>query len=326
MADLFGLLNATSDSANISVLLSQLPKAKWLNKYDLYQWEGLWYFPAHIESTLAFQTTFEARDDDVIIASSPKAGTTWLKALVSSILNEWNNNSDELDPLTKENPHNIVMSLEGLIYLLNLKPDLSGIPSPRIFHTHLPYHVLPESIKKSKCKIVYIARNPKDTFVSLWHFMNTLKPEDQDLYPIDQAFEDFCKGIHFFGPYNDHVLAYWNESLKCPKKVHFLKYEDLKKDPKEQVKKLGEFLEKPFVNDEEVDQVLWRCSIERLQNLEVNVSGSFPFGLRHSSFFRLGVVGDWKNCFTKEMSDRLDHIARSKFEGSGLNLDIESIE
>ncbi|PIA63210.1 hypothetical protein AQUCO_00200909v1 [Aquilegia coerulea] len=323
MADLFGLLDATSDSQNLSVLLSQLPRAKWLNKYDLYQWDGFWYFPAHIESTLAFQSNFKGRDDDVIITSSPKAGTTWLKALVSSIVNECNNGDDELDSLTKENPHNIVKSLETFIYLLDPTADLSGIPSPRIFHSHLPYHALPDSIKNSKCKIVYIARNPKDTFVSLWHFLNGLKPEDQDLYPIDQAFEDFCNGIHFFGPYNDHVLAYWNESLTFPKKVHFLKYEDLKKDPKQQVKKLGEFLEKPFGTDEEVDQVLWRCSIERLQNLEVNVSGSFPFGLRHSSFFRLGVVGDWKNCFTKEMSERLDHIARSKFEGSGLNFDIE---
>lgn len=65
----------------------------------------------------------------------------------------------------------------------------------------------------------------------------------------------------------------------------------------------------------------WRCSIERLKKLEVKVSGSFPFGLKHSTFFRLGVVGNWKNCFTEEMSKRLDHITRLKFEGSGLTFD-----
>ncbi|PIA63209.1 hypothetical protein AQUCO_00200908v1 [Aquilegia coerulea] len=303
MEDAFGVLNATFDSPNISALLSQLPTAKWWDKYDLYQWEGSWYAPAQIESALAVQSKFEARDDDVIITSSLKTGTTWLKALVSSILNEYNND-DEQDPLTTQNPHSIVKSLEGHVYLHNPNVDLSY------------------SIKKSKCKIVYITRNPKDTFVSLWHFLNAMNPEDQELYPFDQAFEDFCKGFHYFGPYHDHVLEYWNISLKFPEKIHFLKYEDLKIDPKEKLMKLGEFLEKPFPNDQRVDRLLWRCSIERLQNLEVNISGTSPFGVANSSFFRLGIVGDWKNCFTKEMSERLDHITRSKFEGSGLHLDI----
>ncbi|KAF9588969.1 hypothetical protein IFM89_017648 [Coptis chinensis] len=319
MADVFAQLCTTPSSPDTSAFLTKLPKVKWLQKYDLYQWEGSWYFPAHIESTLSFQSHFEACDDDVIIASPPKAGTTWLKALLYCIMNGCKN--DDEDDLATRNPHSLVKSLEGLVYVLNKTPDLSAFPSPRIFHTHLPYNALPDSIKNSKCKIIYIARNPKDTFVSLWHFMNTLRP-DQDIYPLDQAFQDFCRGIHFFGPYTDNVLEYWNKSLEFPKKIHFMKFEDLKKDPKEKVKKLAEFLERPFTKDEEVDQVLWRCSIERLKNLDVNVNGSFPFGLHHSSFFRLGVVGDWKNCVTKEMSEQLDQIVCSKLEGSGLNLDI----
>ncbi|PIA25398.1 hypothetical protein AQUCO_11600003v1 [Aquilegia coerulea] len=320
MANLFTLLNGTSKSQTITSLLAELPKEVWLDDFDLYKWEGSWYFPAHIESTLAFQSHFEALDDDVIIASPPKAGTTWLKALLNTIIHGCNNEEEE-DPLEKKNPHSIVKSLEGLIYLMNKTPDLSVFPSPRIFHSHLPYNALPESIKNSKCKIVYIARNPKDTFVSLYHFMNTLRTPEQGPYPLEKAFDDFYNGVHHFGPYLDHVLEYWNESIKNPKKILFLKYEELKKEPKVHVKNLAEFLNKPFSKDEEVDEVLWRCSIERLKNLEVNVTGSFPYGLSHSSFFRRGVVGDWKNCFTKEMSERLDQVTCSKLEGSGLDFD-----
>lgn len=63
-------------------------------------------------------------------------------------------------------------------------------------------------------------------------------------------------------------LGYWNESLKSPKKIQFLKYENLNKEPKIHVKELAEFLEKPFRNYGEADEVSWRCSIEGLKNLE----------------------------------------------------------
>ncbi|KAF5201540.1 Sulfotransferase, partial [Thalictrum thalictroides] len=83
MANLCTLLNGTSQSQTITSLLAELPKEVWLDDYDLYKWEGSWYFPAHIDSTLAFQSHFKPLDDDVIIASPPKAGTTWLKALLN---------------------------------------------------------------------------------------------------------------------------------------------------------------------------------------------------------------------------------------------------
>ncbi|XP_031282381.1 cytosolic sulfotransferase 3-like [Pistacia vera] len=90
--------------------------------------------------------------------------------------------------------------------------------------------------------------------------------------------------------------GYWNESIKRPEKILFLKYEEMKKDTRGQVKKLASFPGKPFVNEEEVDKILWRCSLERLKNLEVNKSGIDPWdGLAYKTYFRLGNVGDWKN-------------------------------
>ncbi|KAF6141623.1 hypothetical protein GIB67_001175 [Kingdonia uniflora] len=102
-------------------------------------------------------------------------------------------------------------------------PDLSGIPSPRVFHTHLFYNVLPESIKNSKSKIVYVVRNPKDTFISLWHFMNEIRTNEPGPFPIEKAFESFYNGVHSHGPFFDHVLQYWTESLNSPNKIVFLK-------------------------------------------------------------------------------------------------------
>ncbi|KAL5800186.1 hypothetical protein ACOSQ4_033070 [Xanthoceras sorbifolium] len=163
--------------------------------------------------------------------------------------------------------------------------------------THICLTVfLPNSIKtNSDCKIVYITRNPKDTCVSFWHLANKLGGATHDPYPIEKAFDQFCEG------YLDHVLEYWLESLKMPDKILFLKYEDLKRDPKEQVKK---------------------SNIDRLKGLDVNKNGVVSrIKIPNSSFFRLGVVVDSKNYLTDEMTQNLDQITRMKLEGSGLDFD-----
>lgn len=196
------------------------------------------------------------------------------------------------------------------------------MPSPRLFRTHLPYTMLPESIKShNNSKIVYITRNPKDTFVSQWHFFNSIRTVEEGPLPLLQMFDKFCNGVHAFGPFHDHVLEYWKESVRRPEKILFLKYEELKRDPRGEVKKLALFLGRRFGKEEEVDKVLWRCSFERLKSLEVNKNGVDPWvGFPKSAYFRLGVVGDWKNSLTEEMKERLDQITSKIMEGSGLDL------
>ena len=99
--------------------------------------------------------------------------------------------------------------------------------------THIPYTSLPKSIIDSRCKIIYICRDPKDVFVSLWHFIRKMRPKSVEPSAIEyvefeEAFELFCEGVSYFGPYWDHVLGYWRASLEYFEKILYLKYEDLR--------------------------------------------------------------------------------------------------
>ncbi|CAI0470616.1 unnamed protein product [Linum tenue] len=62
----------------------------------------------------AFRSQFECRNDDVFLASFPKTGTTWLKALCHTILHrhDQEEEEEEEDILTKKNPHQVVPTLE----------------------------------------------------------------------------------------------------------------------------------------------------------------------------------------------------------------------
>ncbi|PHU02246.1 Cytosolic sulfotransferase 5 [Capsicum chinense] len=111
----------------------------------------------------------------------------------------------------------------------------------------------------------------------MWRFANSLRLHYKDTNSIEEMFDLFCRGVSPYGPFWNHVLDYWKQSIEKPNKVHFFMYEEIKAQPKLQLKRLAEFLECPFSLEEEncgvVDEILRMCSFENLCNLEVNKNG-----------------------------------------------------
>ena len=60
-----------------------------------------------------------------------------------------------------------------------LHHDLNSLPSPRILKTHLLYDIIPKSANEdTRCRYIYVARNPKDVAVSFFQFVTMLKRYD----------------------------------------------------------------------------------------------------------------------------------------------------
>ncbi|KAJ4825473.1 Cytosolic sulfotransferase 15 [Turnera subulata] len=304
-------------------LLLSLPREKGFRTPYIYFFQGFWCQPKEIEAIISFQKHFRARDTDVVLASIPKSGTTWLKALAFSIMNRKHFPvfSDH-HPLLVSNPHDLVSFFEYKLYAGNQVPELSELSEPRLFATHIPFPSLQESIKKSSCRIIYICRNPLDTFVSSWIYSNKLRPETLPPVPLEDAFQKYCKGVIGFGPFWDHMLGYWKESLERPDKVLFLKYDDLKQDITSHLKKTATFLGCPFSVEEEregvIEGIAKLCSFENLKDLEVNKSGKSIKNFENKHLFRKAETGDWVNYLPPSMARKLAQVMKDKLGGSGL--------
>ncbi|XP_037433991.1 cytosolic sulfotransferase 5-like [Triticum dicoccoides] len=283
-------------------------------------YQGVWVREEWAPGIMAMQRSFAARPGDVVLASVPKSGTTWLKALIfATMVRAACPPASPAHPLRRLNPHDCVPLVDRL-FAVGREAVLDALPSPRLMCTHMPLSVLPPSISGGPyCKIVYICRDPKDMVVSLWHFINRAQPD----ISLQEMFETVCEGTSNGGPFWDHILGYWRASNAEPSRVLFLTYEQMLQDPLDKVRKLAQFLGRPFSDTEEeagvVAEIVELCSLENLKNLEVNKKGSQGvfFKFSHDSYFRNGVVGDWVNHLTPEMAKRLDAICEEKFRGSG---------
>ncbi|XP_020185284.1 cytosolic sulfotransferase 5 [Aegilops tauschii subsp. strangulata] len=318
-------VDAPSDES-LKDFISSLPSREGWPK-PLIQYKGYWFKPRMLEGVLRTRRAFLPRADDVVLATQPKCGTTWLKALAFTVATRSRHGLGADHPLLTCYPHHLVPYIEIPGAAGGHVVNLGALPSPRLLATHMPMSLLPPETRSLGCRVVYLCRDPKDTLVSRLHFENKLAARCGGVGPsMDDAFGMFCEGFSPYGPFWDHCLEYWEESGARPDTILFLKYEEIKLDPARVVRRLASFLGVPLTEQEEssgvADKVARMCSFETLTGLEVKQVGGVSHGNRvhfdNSVFYRKGEVGDWVNHMSREMGVKLDRIVQQKLHGSGL--------
>uniref|UniRef100_A0A4W2ECF7 Sulfotransferase n=1 Tax=Bos indicus x Bos taurus TaxID=30522 RepID=A0A4W2ECF7_BOBOX len=203
-------------------------------------------------------------------------------------------------------------------------PQPSGVekaramPRPRVLRTHFPAQLLPPSFWESNCKFLYVARNAKDCLVSYYHFqrMNRTLP---DPGTWDQYFETFISGKVAWGSWFEHVRGWWE--LRDNVQMLFLFYEDIKRDPKQEIQKVMKFMEKNL-DGAVLDTIVQETTFEKMKANPMTNRSTAPKTILDQSispFMRKGIVGDWKNHFTVAQNERFDEIYRQKMKGTSIN-------
>ncbi|KAK7476374.1 hypothetical protein BaRGS_00032374, partial [Batillaria attramentaria] len=214
------------------------------------------------------------------------SGTTWVQEIVYLI-------STDFD-IERAKAENIETRFPYLEYTYPGVKAVAASPSPRFIKTHLPFSLLPKDMTVKKPKVIYLARNPKDTAVSLHSFLNLT-----GLHEFHGTMEDFAQlfvdGNVIYGPWWKHVAEGWEH--RNDDNVIFITYEDLTK----------------------IDILKRHCSFSSMQQND-SVNYTWYKGLwkwKEGNFLRKGVIGDWKNHLSSEMSQKLDAMA-SRLDPLGL--------
>lgn len=226
---------------------------------------------------------FQFRDDDVFLASYPKAGCTWTFEILSMLL------TGHLEG----HPYN---KMEAMLES-KAAGALEDLPPPRLLNSHLPFDKLPPDLVKKKIKIIYVIRNYKDIAVSLYNFMRALKH-----YNYDGTWEDWLE-LHLDEklPFSDY-FSYahrWEEVIENSSlPVHVLYYEDLKLNTLKEIRRLATFLgvygEESFLK--EISDNCQFTVMKKKYTSEALDSVKFKTG---TSFYRKGKSAHLSVVFTK---------------------------
>ncbi|CAN6224299.1 unnamed protein product [Urochloa humidicola] len=314
-------------------LVAALPRRQGLI-VEIVLYQGCWLPKYWVPGVIEFQRCFNPRPDDVILASYPKSGTTWLMALAfaAAARGAYPPAARE-HPLRRLHPHDVVPLVDE-VFERGEEARLDALPSPRLMSTHLPFTLLPEPVlaggRGGCCRVVYVCRDPKDTLVSLWHFLRRSSRPEAGL-SFAELFDAVCDGTRHrgarpgLGP-RPLLLA---RERGAPGQGALPQVRGPPAGPGRGRAEAGRVHGpggRPFSAAEEaagaVAAVVELCSLGSMKALEVNKAGSVAtagnyLAMPRDSFFRKGVVGGWANHITPEMAARMDGIFREKFLGTG---------
>ena len=185
----------------------------------------------------------EVTENDIWVVTYPRSGTTWTQEMVWNIVNNL-----DFEKAKKTDIDDKFFFLDMDWLQSGSHGDAPGfiekaekqLGQQRMIKTHLPIGLLPPALLE-KCKVIYVARNPKDVVVSYYHHHKLTKSVDPDLEFSDFV-KFFMKELLVEDPYMAHVKE--AVAMKNNKNVKFLWYEDMKKDLPAAIKDVANFINK----------------------------------------------------------------------------------
>jgi hypothetical protein len=244
--------------------------------------------------------SWKPRPNDVVITPFGKCGTTWLQQTFHTLRTKGDMDFDDIS--------RVVPWIEmGITCGIDLNTEQRAVP--RGFKSHLAFDQIPRG---AKCVVSF--REPKDAFVSMYHFM-----EGWWFEPGTIALDDFVRARNLKRGENrdywHHLLSFWAQ--RDNPDVLIYSYEHMSEAPEKHVRRLAEFCGIPL------DDALLRLTLEHsslpymlkhkdrfddfLMRRRSEETGGLPPG-SDSAKVREGKVGSHKREMSKELAAEVDAI------------------
>jgi hypothetical protein len=216
------------------------------------------------------------RPDDVLLASYPKSGTTWLAFMLAQLLWKAGREQTLLD-------HRFLPAIgqQG-------RAEKFLTSGGRLIRSHEPY-------RPTYKRAIYVVRDGRDVAVSMyWQAQRVMGMEATFSEYLPLFLEGRLAGA---GAWHDHVDGWLDSPPFAGGDVLLVRYEDMQRDAHDVLRRSARFFDLP-ASDEAIADAVAAGSIESMKDRERQTKG-----LAHREtgekipVVRKGVVGDWQNYF-----------------------------
>lgn len=260
---------------------------------------------------------FRFRDDDIVISTYAKSGTTWTQQIVGQLIF----NGAEGVPVNEMSPW-----LDLRVPPAEVKLELLEAQTHRRFvKTHLPVDAL---VYSPKAKYIYIGRDGRDVLWSLYnHHANAndafyealnetpgLVGEKLGRVTADVRayFNEWLeKDGYPFWSFWENVSSWW--AIRHLPNVLFVHFENLKRDMPREIRRMAAFLD-IAVDERQWPAILEHCSFDYMKS---HADTSAPLGGAlweggASTFINKGTNGRWRDTLSAAECAAYETLAREK--------------
>jgi hypothetical protein len=271
------------------------------------------------------------------IASYPKSGNTWLRALISSYYYSSDGVFNQ-DLLKKIDQFPTKKYFKGFDYDQKVATDTCKLwikaqekinannKELKFFKTHNIFGKLNNydfTNNQNSIGCLYVIRDPRNVFTSLKnHYqlndeqaIKWMTNDKNFIYYVQKFEENGFSDFQFISSWSVHYKS-WKMQKKLP--IKFIKYEELQNETyyvfKEIIKFINEIMNnKEKVNIDKMKSVLKTTSFEKLKQNEVDHGFSEAVTTKEDknkkiSFFNLGPRNDWKKIIDDDLKIKLESI------------------
>jgi aryl sulfotransferase len=266
----------------------------------------------HFDSTI--WNDFQFRDDDIVIATYAKSGTTWMQQIIAQLLF----NGDPELAVAEISPW-----LDLRVPPKEVKlPYVEAQTHRRFLKTRLPVDAL---VFSPRARYLYIGRDGRDVVWSLYNHHANANHLWYDALnetpgrvgpPIERPPEDIreywrdwlTRDGYPFWSFWDNIRTWWQ--IRDLPNVRFVHFSELKRDLPGTIRQIAKFLQIP-INESHWSAILEHCSFEWMKK---NATKSVPLGglfwdAGAGVFINKGVNGRWADVLTAEESAEYEQIA-----------------
>lgn len=257
----------------------------------------------HFDSTI--WNDFKFRDDDIVIATYAKSGTTWMQQIVAQLLFD---GAEDLN-VSEMSPWMDLRIPPKEVKLASVAQQKHR----RFLKTHLPVDAL---VFSAKAKYIYVGRDGRDV---LWSMYNHHATANESWYealnnspgrvgpPIGRPPSSITEYYHDWldqngypwWPFWENVRSWW--AVRDLPNVHLVHFSDLKRDMPGEIRKVAGFLQIP-VDEQAWEAILRHCSFEYMKAHAVRsvpLGGAFWNGGART-FIHKGVNGRWREILAED--------------------------
>jgi len=266
---------------------------------------------------------FAPREGDIVTATSYKAGTTWVQAIIANLIfsgEKLLSSLDEISPWLDFRPFPLELILTGLARQTHR----------RSIKTHLPLDSLPFH---RNIKYLYVGRDPRDVFMSWWNFYGAFTPEvlgamnhtpgriGAELPPCPEDIHELWRGWMTRGWFEWETEGYpfwsvlrhaqsWWDFRNLPN-ILFVHYADLLVDLEAGMRRIAGFLE--IDPPAEVwPQIVHNCTFAEMKRRGGELMPHAKIALKggSDSFFHKGKNGRWREVLSEDELKLYDAAAK----------------